>query len=115
MLSDAPIASTEPHITHLAFTEIFEYAIGAVTVSISVLKSLFACDDNHHRMLRRRYDAALLLSTEAGVNVEPPIVNAANLKSPAHHCPLFFAAWPRRYAPLPTLRLVHQALCASVS
>jgi len=74
-------------MTHLPFTEIFEHAIGAVTVSISVLKSLFACDDNHHRMLRRRYDPSLSLSIEAGVNVEPPIVNAAHLKSPAHHRP----------------------------
>ena len=39
-------------------------------------------------MLRRRYDPALLLPTKAPVNVDPPIVNAANLKSPAHDRPL---------------------------
>src|SRR5215813_11684725 len=87
MLSDGPIASTKPHITHLAFTEIFEHAIGPVTVRISMFQSLFACDDNHQRMLRRRYDPALLLPTKARMNVGPPIVNAANLKSPAHHRP----------------------------
>jgi hypothetical protein len=49
-----------------------------------MFKSLFACDDNHDRLLCRRYDSSLLLATKAPVNVDPPIVNAANLKSPGH-------------------------------
>jgi hypothetical protein len=35
-------------------------------------------------MLRRRYDSPLLLAAKARVNVEPPIVDAANFKSPVH-------------------------------
>ena len=79
------VASAKPHVADLAFAEVFENAVRPIAVRIPVFKSLFACDDNHHRMLRRRYDPSLSLSIEAGVNVEPPIVNAAHLNSPAHH------------------------------
>jgi hypothetical protein len=49
-----------------------------------VVKSRLACDDNYQRMLRRRNDPSLLLAAKARMNIAPPVVNAANLKSPGH-------------------------------
>jgi hypothetical protein len=78
------IASAKPHVAKLAFAEVFENAISPVAVRIPVFKSLFACDDDYHRVIRRRYDPSLLLAAKARMNVDPSIVNAANLKSPGH-------------------------------
>jgi hypothetical protein len=84
MLSDCSIASAKPHVANLAFAKIFENAIGAIAVRISVLKSLFARDDNDQRMLGRCYNPSLLLPAKARMNVDPPIINAANLETPTH-------------------------------
>jgi hypothetical protein len=84
MLCNGSVASAKPHVADLAFAEVFENAVRPIAVRIPVFKSLFACDDNYHRVSRRRYDSSLLLATKARVNVNPPIVNAANLKSPGH-------------------------------
>jgi hypothetical protein len=84
MLCNRSVASAKPHIANLVFAEVFENAVSPVAVRIPMFKSLFACDDNYDRVLRRRYDSSLLLATKARVNVDPPIVNAANFKSPGH-------------------------------
>ena len=44
------IASAKPHIANLAFAEVFENAVSPVAVRIPMFKSLFACDDNYHRL-----------------------------------------------------------------
>ena len=85
MLRDRSIASAQAHVADLALTEIFEHAIIAVTIRVPVFEALFTCNDNDQRMVRRRYDAALLLAAEACVNVKPPIVDTTNLKSPGHN------------------------------
>jgi hypothetical protein len=64
MLCNCSIASAKPHVADLAFAEVFENAISPVAV--------------------RRYDPSLLLAAKARMNVDPSIVNAANLKSPGH-------------------------------
>src|SRR5262249_31781057 len=84
MLCDRSIASAKPHVANLTFAKVFEHAVGPITVCISMFKPLFACDDNHYRMLRRRYDPPLLLSAKARVNIGTPIVNAAGFKSVGH-------------------------------
>jgi hypothetical protein len=76
----------------VAFTKVFENPVTAVAVRITMFESLFACDDNYHRVLRRRYDPSLLLAAKACVNVDPSIVNAANLKSPCHFADSLFCA-----------------------
>ena len=55
-----------------------------MAISISVIKTLFPCDDNDHRMLRRRYDSTLLLAAILRVDVSTTIINTTNLKSPTH-------------------------------
>src|SRR5262245_23745514 len=84
MLCNCSIARAQAHIADLTFSEVFENTVSAVAVRIAMLKSLFACDDNYQRVLRRGYDSSLLLPAKARMNVEPPIVNSANLKSPSH-------------------------------
>jgi hypothetical protein len=84
MLCNRSIASAKPHVANLAFAEVFENAVSPVAVRIPVFKSLFARDDDYHRVLRRRYDPSLLLAAKVRMNVDPSIVNAANLKSPGH-------------------------------
>src|SRR5262245_2468471 len=84
MLCNCSIARAKAHVADLTFPEVFENTVSAVAVRIPMLKSLFACDDNYQRVLRRGYDTSLLLPAKARMNVEPPIVNSANLKSPSH-------------------------------
>jgi hypothetical protein len=55
-----------------------------------MFESLFARDDDHQGVLRRRYDPSLLLPAKARVNIAPSIVNASNLKSPSHLVPPVF-------------------------
>ena len=84
MLCNSSIARAKAHVADLTLPEVFENAISAVVVRIPMLKSLFACDDNYQRVLCRGYDTSLLLPAEARMNIEPPIVNSAILKSPSH-------------------------------
>src|SRR5262245_2758081 len=84
MLCNCSIARAQAHIADLTFSEVFENTVSAAAVRIPMLKALFACDDNYQRVLRRGYDTSLLLPAKARMNVEPPIVNSANLKSPSH-------------------------------
>jgi hypothetical protein len=69
------------------YSKIFKGTIGPVTVRISVLKALLAGDDDHERVLRGRYDSALLLAAKAYMDIAPPIVHAANLEAPTHRHP----------------------------
>src|SRR6476620_3497746 len=84
MLCNRSIASAKTHVANLAFAKVFEHAVGPITIGISMFKPLFACDDNHQRMLRRRYDSTLLLSAKARVNIGTPIVDTAGFKSVGH-------------------------------
>lgn len=61
----------KPHVAKLTFAEVFENAIGPIAVRIPVFKSLFACDDDCHWVIRRRYDPSLLLADKARMNVDP--------------------------------------------
>jgi hypothetical protein len=83
MLCNRSIASAKTHVANLTFAKVFEHAVSPVAVRIPVFKSLFACDDDHHRVLRGRYDPSLLLAAKARMNVGPSIVNAANSKPQA--------------------------------
>jgi len=85
-LRDCPITSAKLHISNLALAEILDDAIGAVTIHISVPKTFFPRDDNHHRALSRRYDP-LLLAAVPSVNVRAAIVSSANLECPTHCAP----------------------------
>jgi hypothetical protein len=62
-------------------------AFSPIAVGVPMLESFFACDDDYQWVLCRRNNSSLLLSAKARVNVEPPIVNAANLKAPGHLLP----------------------------
>ncbi len=84
VLSDGAITRSNLHVANLAFAKILERAVGSVTIGIAVLQSFIASDDNHHRVLDRRDDPALLLTAEARVNVCAPVINAPNLKTPTH-------------------------------
>jgi hypothetical protein len=92
MLCNRSIASAKSHVANLAFAKVFENPVTPVAVRIPMFESLFACDDNYHRVLRRCYDPSLLLAAKARVNVDPSIVNAANLKTPGHFAGSLFCA-----------------------
>jgi hypothetical protein len=96
VLRDGPITSTEPHVADLPLAEIFKHSVGSVTVGVPVLKSFFACNYDDQRMLCGRYDTTLLLPTKARVDISAPIVDAANLKTPAHRFP---SGWDCRMPP----------------
>ena len=71
----------------LAFSKLFEDAIIAGAVSITVFKTFLACDNNHERMLRWSDYTSLLLPTDRGVDVGTAIVDLSFLKTPAHAIP----------------------------
>jgi hypothetical protein len=102
MLRNCSVASTKAHIANLTLAEILENAIGAVTIRISVFEAFFTCDNNNQRMIRGSYDTALLLPAIAAVNIEPPVVNAANLETPGHLSSR--AAASSHFSPRPNLR-----------
>jgi hypothetical protein len=61
--------------------------VSPVAIRIPVFQSLFACDDDYQRVLCGRYDPSLVLSAKARVNIDVPIVDTTNLKSPHRYCP----------------------------
>src|SRR5262245_35241891 len=87
MLRNCCVTSAKAHVADLAFAEVFEDAVSPIAVGVPMLESFFACDDDYQWVLCRRNNSSLLLSAKARVNVEPPIVNAANLKAPGHLLP----------------------------
>jgi hypothetical protein len=55
------IASLQNHIADLTLAKILKHAILAGPIVIAVCKTLFACNDNHKRVLKRRDDSSLPL------------------------------------------------------
>jgi hypothetical protein len=84
MFSDGAIAGSQLHVADLALAEVLKDTVRPIAVGVAMLKSLLARDDDYKRMPGRRYDPALLLAAKPCMYVAPSIVDAAELKSPAH-------------------------------
>jgi hypothetical protein len=68
------------HVPDLSLAEVSKRSISIPTVFVSMLASRCAGDREDQRVLRWRYDAALLLATKLGVDVSASIIGAPNLK-----------------------------------
>ena len=70
MRRDSEISALHDHVADLSLAEILKNAIVASAVRITVFESFLTSDNNHERVLRWRYDAALLLTAVLRMNIE---------------------------------------------
>lgn len=82
VLQDRFVACAKGHVTFLSLAEVVKRTIGITAVRVAVRKSGLASDDEDHRMLGRRDDAALLLSPKSRMNVLSSIVDTPTFKTP---------------------------------
>jgi hypothetical protein len=69
------------HVANLAFAEVSKRPITLPAVFVPMLTSRGAGNREYQRVFRWRYDAALLLATEFGMDVSAAIVRVPNLKA----------------------------------
>lgn len=81
---NAQVTFIHLHVANLAFAEVFETPVDGPVVVITVFEAFVAGDYYDQVVLRRRDDAALLLSSEGRMDAGSPVVDAAFFKSPRH-------------------------------
>lgn len=83
VIDDTGISANELHVPDLTFAKILENTIWPLPIGIAVLSALCAGYDHNELMCGGCNDPALLLPPKARVDVLPPIIRAADFKSPA--------------------------------
>jgi len=95
VISDSTIAADHLHVAGLALARVLKHPVRADRILIAVrLTFLPSNQKDRARGVRRCDNAALLLSTEARMDVRPPVVDPALLESPRHTFAPRFAALP---------------------
>lgn len=84
MCSDPGVSPLHHHVAKLALTKIFEYAVIALAIRVSVDEPFLTGDDENDIVLSRRDDPTLLLPAKPGVNIAPAVVNPPALEPPRH-------------------------------